>query len=225
MEKGNNKNAVLLTVIGIATLLIAIVGATFAYFSAQVVYDDANSSTLTIVSAHGGTSTYQGGEEIVIENIYPRDAAWVQKTIKITYANSTTNLNYTYHLDLNYANTFTSGYLSYEFKAIPSSASTGVCLADGSLDAEHCTSGDLIKSTSNGTLIATTPITGTFNNTNGAATSIPLRNGVFAPTSGNDEAVHVYLLTIWFENASQNQNDSQNKIMSASIGYSEVHGS
>ena len=220
MEKGNNKNAVLLTVIGIATLLVAIVGATFAYFSAQVTYNDGN-STLTIVSASGGSSTYQGGEEIRVENIYPREAAWVQKAIKITYKNSTTTSDYTYQLSINFANTFTNGYLTYEFKPIPYDAATGVCLSDGSKDANTCGT-ELIKSTNNGTTVATK--TGAFDNTNGTASSITLGNGVFAPTTGDTQAAHVYLLTIWFLNGTGNQNDAQGKALTASVGYSEVHG-
>ena len=219
MEKGNNKNAILLTIIGIATLLVAIVGATFAYFSAQVTYNDA-SSTLTIISASGGSSTYQGGEEIRIENIYPRDEAWVQKTVKITYQNSTTTADYEYQLKLNFANTFTNGYLTYEFKPIAYDAATGVCLSNGSKDASTC-GADLIKSTNNGTLVALK--TGSFDNTAGSASSITLGNGVFNPTSGDNQAVHVYLLTIWFLNGTGNQNDAQGKALTASVGYSEVH--
>ena len=46
MKEGNN-NTVLLTVIGIATLLVAVVGATFAYFSAQLSGTE-NQSTMTL---------------------------------------------------------------------------------------------------------------------------------------------------------------------------------
>lgn len=226
MEKGNNKNAVLLTVIGIATLLVAIVGATFAYFSAQVTYSD-GSSTLTIVSATGGSSTYSGGEEMRVENIYPREAAWVQKVIRITYRNSATSLNYTYDLDIEYANTFPSGYLTYTFEPITSSHATGVCLSDGSKDSTNCNA-DLIKSSDNGTLMSSD--NGSFSNNSGVAGGVngtinlgTNNHGVFGPTTGSEEAVHVYLLTIRFLNGSGNQNDAQGKALTARVVYSEVH--
>ncbi len=55
MKEGKN-NTVLLTVIGIATLLVAVVGATFAYFSAQLSGTE-NQSTMTIQASNGGSST------------------------------------------------------------------------------------------------------------------------------------------------------------------------
>ena len=51
MKEGNN-NTVLLTVIGIATLLVAVVGATFAYFSAQLSGTE-NQSTMMGASYKG----------------------------------------------------------------------------------------------------------------------------------------------------------------------------
>ena len=53
MKEGKN-NTVLLTVIGIATLLVAVVGATFAYFSAQLSGTE-NQSTMTIQASNGGS--------------------------------------------------------------------------------------------------------------------------------------------------------------------------
>lgn len=64
MEDNRNKNTLLLTVIAVATLLVAIVGATFAYFTAQITGGESgstievNSATLTI--------TYSGGTPNVV---------------------------------------------------------------------------------------------------------------------------------------------------------------
>lgn len=44
MSEGKN-NTVMLTIIGIATLLIAVVGATFAYFSATLTGTDSEKNT------------------------------------------------------------------------------------------------------------------------------------------------------------------------------------
>ena len=59
MKEGRN-NTILLTVIGIATLLVAVAGATFAYFSAQSKYEDQN-STLTITAGSGGSMKFESG--------------------------------------------------------------------------------------------------------------------------------------------------------------------
>ena len=219
-NKGDRKNTILLTVIGIATLLVAIVGATFAYFSAQVTYSDSN-STLTIVSASGGSSTYQGGDSITVENIYPRTDPWVQKAIRITYGNSNTNLDYDYQLTLSYQNTFASGYLTYTLTPIPDDHATGVCLQDGSKTDSTACGADLVKSTDNGDLLDTT--SGSLNYTAGATATIVLGQGTFEPTQANETAAHVYLLTISFPNAAGNQNDAQGKVMTASVLYDEVH--
>jgi len=56
-ERENNKgNQVLLVVIGIATLLIAMVGATFAYFSANSVQGNTDTTTITAQTAQYGNT-------------------------------------------------------------------------------------------------------------------------------------------------------------------------
>lgn len=78
MSEGKN-NTVMLTIIGIATLLIAVVGATFAYFSAIVKGDDAE---YTVRSATVGTQ-FDGGSEITASGIYPKEEPWGTKTFTI----------------------------------------------------------------------------------------------------------------------------------------------
>lgn len=78
MNEGKN-NTVMLTVIGIATLLIAVVGATFAFFSAQLSGTD---TEYKVVSATIGTK-FTSGSEIVAEGIFPQDAAWATKVFSI----------------------------------------------------------------------------------------------------------------------------------------------
>jgi len=65
MEK---KNTVLLTVIAVATLLVAVVGATFAYFSATV--KEENKTQTVLKSAELGI-TFTGTQEITAESITP----------------------------------------------------------------------------------------------------------------------------------------------------------
>lgn len=61
MEK--NKNTLLLTVIAIATLLVAVIGATFAYFTAQLSGSEDSSSV--IVTAANLYIDYQGGTAVI----------------------------------------------------------------------------------------------------------------------------------------------------------------
>ena len=78
MSEGKN-NTVMLTIIGIATLLIAVVGATFAYFSAQLTGSD---TEYTVKSATVGTQ-FNGGADITATGIYPKAEAWGTKTFSI----------------------------------------------------------------------------------------------------------------------------------------------
>ncbi|MDO4341770.1 MAG: hypothetical protein Q4C44_03390 [bacterium] len=83
MNEGKN-NTVMLTVIGIATLLIAVVGATFAFFSAQLSGSD---TEYKVVSATIGTE-FTGGDEVVATGIFPQDAAWATKVFSIKSTSS-----------------------------------------------------------------------------------------------------------------------------------------
>ena len=76
---------VLLTVIGIATLLVAVVGATFAYFTASVT--ETNETTnVTVTSATLGTITFDHGATLTLGDAatpaYP--GAMDSKTFKVT---------------------------------------------------------------------------------------------------------------------------------------------
>lgn len=136
MSEGKN-NTVMLTIIGIATLLIAVVGATFAYFSAQVSGLDKQQEDV-IKSATVGT-TFIGGTEVTAANIYPKEEAWGTKKFSITSNSSTgvtTNYNISLVIDANDSadgvtpnKTFESGALSYTLTGTESGASTAGTLA------------------------------------------------------------------------------------------------
>lgn len=80
MSEGKN-NTVMLTIIGIATLLIAVVGATFAYFSATLTGTDSEKE-YTVRSATVGTE-FNGGDQIAAAGIYPKEEAWGTKKFSI----------------------------------------------------------------------------------------------------------------------------------------------
>ena len=93
---------VLLTVIGIATLLVAVVGATFAYFTATVKPAEGNVETdVTITAAQLGTITFTNGttidlcdEEPTEGETYPSCAIYPgakeSKEFKLTSSSDTT---------------------------------------------------------------------------------------------------------------------------------------
>ncbi len=68
-ERSLRKNNILLVVIGIATLLVAIVSATFAYFSATITKTDENSSIKIQTAALG--ITYNHGQAVLSEDLMP----------------------------------------------------------------------------------------------------------------------------------------------------------
>lgn len=70
-ERGDG-NTILLTVIGVATLLVALVGATFAYFSTQI-QNDSNQSVGITTAAPAGLSYV--GKQFALTNIVPSDAS------------------------------------------------------------------------------------------------------------------------------------------------------
>ena len=136
MSEGKN-NTVMLTIIGIATLLIAVVGATFAFFSAQVSGLETQNEDV-IKSATVGT-TFIGGTEVTAANIYPKEEAWGTKVFSIT-SNSSTGVTTSYNISLVIdANdspdgvtpnkTIESGALSYTLTGTESGASTAGTLA------------------------------------------------------------------------------------------------
>ena len=85
MNEGKN-NTVMLTVIGIATLLIAVVGATFAFFSAQLSGTETEQE-YKVVSATIGTE-FTSGDQVVANGIFPQDAAWGTKVFSIKSTSS-----------------------------------------------------------------------------------------------------------------------------------------
>ena len=92
-EKNSRGSIVLLTVIAIATLLVAIVGATFAYFTVTISGNDTATSILVKTATLG--ITYTDGQAIVAENIVPGQAI---PTRTFTIRNTST-IAMTYHVD------------------------------------------------------------------------------------------------------------------------------
>lgn len=120
-------NTILLTIIGIATLLIAVIGATFAYFTA-ILSTNEQQQAFTVTAANIGT-VYEGSDSVIVEpNIWPREESWGQKkfTIKGT-SGGDANIYYTVGLVVT-ENTFYPGHLKYSLTIDPTSSSNGTKL-------------------------------------------------------------------------------------------------
>ena len=83
-ENGGKSSTILLTVIGIATLLVVVTGATFAYFAAIVNGNDKASTIQITASREGTTLTFQGGDAITLTGIYPREEKWATRDISLS---------------------------------------------------------------------------------------------------------------------------------------------
>ena len=90
----DKKNTVLLTVIAVETLLVAVVGATFAYFSANVTEN--NKTETTLKSAELGI-TFTGTQEITADGIMP---GW--NADKVFTVENTSDYDMTF--DINFTN-------------------------------------------------------------------------------------------------------------------------
>lgn len=211
MKEGKS-NTILLTIIGIATLLVAVVGATFAFFSAQINGAE-SASTIVIESGSGGTSGFSGGEEIIVNAMYPRDEAWVNKKITIEYANESGSGTFNYTLGFVYNSTFNASSLKYTFTA-------GACSDLTKTTQSACTTAGKTW-TSNTTGTSATEVTTPTALATGADKTLSFTGGSFTyPTSGSQ--THVYVFRIYFPNTGVNQNSEQEKALYGHITYQEA---
>lgn len=212
MKEGKS-NTVMLTIIGIATLLIAVVGATFAYFSA-VLTGNETSKSVSIKSATIGT-VYDGGNVITAANIYPKNSyVWGEKdfTIKTT-ASVGSSVNYTVNLIVTESGTCSNA--AYDDSASCTAASAvwtaGSSFTAGSL--KYTVEVDTANTTSgNGTTM--TAIT---------TTDLPVALGTHALGTGTlagagaSEVKHAYKLKIYFPETGTDQNSEQGKLFKAHL--------
>lgn len=216
MKEGRN-NTILLTVIGIATLLVAVAGATFAYFTAQTRYRD-QSSTL-IIGSGDSTSLSLKGSYVKLKNIYPKAEAWDTKVISFTNETKvgtvmTNDVNYTLYMKVQ--NEFSAGALKYTLTRV--TGDTKVCLTK--YGDSSCAEDQLVTTTDTNTanlvpdITTQTPITVT------GTDEVIFGNGKFV--EGTQQQSHVYLLTIYFPETNSNQNADQNKTFTGTVSVKEA---
>ncbi len=180
-ENQKKGNTVLLTVIAIATLLVAVVGATFAYFTATVTGNDQASSVI-VKTANLGTITFTDGDEIKLENALP--GANKSKTFTIEAKEATIPIKYGIKLNIQ-----TNNFVDTTEK--------------GGSDLVYSLSGQVTGSTSSSGHAVQTVDEGAISQNSG---SIFAGSG----TLGVGEK-HTYTFTIKFKETNSDQNSNQNK--------------
>ena len=201
-ENGGKNNTILLTVIAIATLLVVVTGATFAYFAAVVRGNDAASSISITAASQGTTITASGGEEVRLQKIYPRGTTagseWVTKTLTLTST----------------ANEGNTGTSVYTFK-INVDASDDFRLHDS--QGNPITDNDKNDIRNIKFTFTNVPVEGkTITNPKGTTTATSVYdasvNGTVIGTgvvSNANENTVKYELKVFYDNASYNQNDGR----------------
>ena len=133
-ENTKKGNTVLLTVIAVATLLVAVVGATFAYFTASV--STTGSSSIIVQAAKIGEIVFTDGKEINLQNVLPGTEATKTFTIKAQNTTNTTGISYAVSLNIE-TNTFKKvgdksdlSDLVYSLKGTVQSSSGGSAVAN-----------------------------------------------------------------------------------------------
>lgn len=205
MSEGKN-NTVMLTIIGIATLLIAVVGATFAYFSATLSGTDTEKE-YTVRSATVGTE-FNGGDQIAAAGIYPKEEAWGTKTFSIK-TTSTKGVSTKYKITLviddndttadatisdgaGHVKRFQANALSYTLTATEANASTA----------------------------------GTMPTATETQIADPSQNIVFGDATiyGNDaqEVTQTYTLSMFFKDTGEDQNANQGAQFKGHIAITEI---
>lgn len=179
-ENGGKSSTILLTVIGIATLLVVVTGATFAFFAAQVKGADTAKSVQIKAASDGTSITMDGFDQITLTGIYPKADAWVKdKEVSFTLpgvAQSTTVSSYSFDLVVT-SNDFKADYLTFTFAKKSLSANVSG------------ESGTATKTAINGT-------TGVTNIAHGKV-------------ARNADTTVKYNLNVYFDEKNENQNDGK----------------
>ena len=211
-ENGGKNNTILLTVIAIATLLVVVTGATFAYFAA-VVRGNENASSISITAASKGTQVaFTGGETVNLTNIYPKGTApgseWITKNVTLSSSktNSTGTSKYTF--------TMSGAANGFDF----TDEETNANVPDGTENIKFTFTRDTTAKNSEGIVPEVTDPTET-----ATPTSVVDSAGAIigsGTVQNNVENVVVYVLKVYYDNATYNQNNGAQREFSFHIGYS-----
>ena len=212
MEK---KNMVLLTVIAVATLLVAVVGATFAYFTANVTTEGTETTT-EVTTTKLATVTYTTGNKIQKSDWCPGN--YVANTFDIAADEGNTGPVNVRIYTKSSSSTFTTGNLKWELYEADSAeelptVTEGTCaFSDGGVDVEngqkYSASGSIDKKE------LTAKKTGVL--TSGAITELDYTISI--PQSGHK----YYSLVVYLEDTKSEQDADQNKTASMTVNVEYV---
>ena len=204
-ENGGKNNTILLTVIAIATLLVVVTGATFAYFAAVVRGNDTASSISITAASEGTRITFSGGETVKLENIYPKGTAagseWITKNVTLS-SNATDS----------------TGTSVYTFTM--SGATNGFDFKDGETDVPDGTENvkfTFTRDTENSVGEVTSPTQTADPVTVVSKAGEVIGSGIVQNNVANTVT---YILKVYYDNASYNQNNGEQRQFSFHIGYS-----
>ena len=95
--ENNKRQSLFLSIVGVATLLITVIGATFAYFTVQVTGNNAASS-INVTTADVAAVTFTDGPAITATGVYPGYSKAKTFTITSSSADSTGTVQYVIQL-------------------------------------------------------------------------------------------------------------------------------
>jgi hypothetical protein len=91
--ENNKRQTIFMSIIGVATLLVAVIGATFAYFTIQVSGNN-TASSIKITTADVAAVTFTDGAAITVTNAYPGYTKSKTFTVKTTSGDSNSQIGY-----------------------------------------------------------------------------------------------------------------------------------
>ena len=215
MEK---KNMVLLTVIAVATLLVAVVGATFAYFTAQSTIEG-NETTTSATTRQLAALSWSAGESGKSPEVYPGYMAYQAYELKATGNGSA---NYKLTLDATVDPAFNAieeqKDLVYSiYKTTTSKPDYGTLFQPGDASVQtldntttYKIAGAGFTSTSLTSVVAEKPLT------TGSGQEI------VANATINGDSTEYYVLVIYFKESGAAQNDLQGKTFSAALKLTAI---
>lgn len=123
--------SIFLSVVGVATLLVAIVGATFAYFSITVQGNE-QASSIAVTTKVVGNVIFTDGDNVSITDIYPGWSATKHFTVANTTVGADDVISYAVLLNVT-TNTITdaaNGAFKYSLTGTTSHSGTTIALTD-----------------------------------------------------------------------------------------------
>lgn len=215
MEK---KNTILLTVIAVATLLVAVVGATFAYFTATSSTDGAGSSTGAVNTATVASvklTTADAGKST--NTVYPGTSNYAGMSVIASKEGSDSadyDITFTLNGTITLSKEFTAGTVNYTVYRTTSPVSSPVTCeevtttpdAAGTKYSQTCTVDSSLTSDAKKVVDGQT--------VSGTSATITVTDQTLS-TTGN--TTYYYYVVVSYPDTSSDQNADQNKTITAEL--------